>query len=185
MSCASRLVQHLPLSLLEVSTAAHAFCTLVTYFVWWSKPLNIPVPTVLRGKEAQEVHALLTCEESEYDEALEVARRIATGDSSTTTERKKKKITLAASALQHLLPNPEKPPKFHSISPRTKAPGSDIIRSRQDSIYEGITTAVSCIIYGLVHLAAWNVHFPTPLERLLYLSLIAQPSLCRIRQFDT
>ena len=43
-NCASRLIQHLPLSLLEVSTAAHALCTLLTYVVWWSKPLNIPEP---------------------------------------------------------------------------------------------------------------------------------------------
>jgi hypothetical protein len=41
-NCASRLFQRLPLSLLEVSTAAHAFCTLLTYFVWWSKPINVP-----------------------------------------------------------------------------------------------------------------------------------------------
>ena len=40
-NCASRLTQGLPLSLLEVSTAAHAFCTLLTYFVWWSKPCNL------------------------------------------------------------------------------------------------------------------------------------------------
>ena len=56
-NCASRLFQRLPLSLLEVSTAAHAFCTLLTYFVWWSKPLNVAMPTLLREKGAQEVYA--------------------------------------------------------------------------------------------------------------------------------
>ncbi len=36
-SSLSRFIQHLPLSLLEVSTAFHGFCTLLTYFVWWFK----------------------------------------------------------------------------------------------------------------------------------------------------
>jgi hypothetical protein len=31
-----------------------------------------------------------------------------------------------------------------------------------------VTTAISPILYGLVHFLAWNDHFPTPLERLLW-----------------
>lgn len=46
-TCISRLVQKLPLSLLEVSTLAHALCTLVTYLLWWKKPFNIAEPTFL------------------------------------------------------------------------------------------------------------------------------------------
>ena len=92
-NCASRLFQGLPLSLLEVSTAAHAFCTLLTYFVWWSKPINVAAPTLMREKEAREVYALLKCSREEYDKALEMAQKRAGGDSSTG------KIVLAANAL--------------------------------------------------------------------------------------
>src|SRR5258706_101916 len=81
-NCASRILEGLPLSLLEVSTAAHAFCTLLTYFVWWSKPINVAAPTILREKEAQEVYALLKCSSKEYDEALEMAKKRAEGGSS-------------------------------------------------------------------------------------------------------
>jgi len=49
MNCASRLIKHLPLSLLKVSTAAHGFCTLLTFFVRWSKPLNIAEGTIIKG----------------------------------------------------------------------------------------------------------------------------------------
>ena len=49
-NCASRFTQGLPLSLLEVTTAAHAFCTLLTYFVWWSKPCNVAAHTLMREK---------------------------------------------------------------------------------------------------------------------------------------
>ncbi|KLO05774.1 hypothetical protein SCHPADRAFT_791836, partial [Schizopora paradoxa] len=43
--CVFRLVQNLPLSLLEVTTVAHSVCTLVTYGFWSRKPLNINEPT--------------------------------------------------------------------------------------------------------------------------------------------
>jgi hypothetical protein len=130
-NCASRLFQRLPLSLLEVSTAAHAFCTLLTYFVWWSKPANVAGPTIMREKEVREVHALLMCSQSEYNEALEMARKMAAEGSSTATgTSSSKKIVLAANALQHLLPNPERPPPFsRPSSGHVLIPGSVGVRS--------------------------------------------------------
>ncbi|KAI3611655.1 hypothetical protein WG66_007704, partial [Moniliophthora roreri] len=59
-NCASRLGQGLPLSLLEVSTVAHGLCTLVTYVLWWSKPLNVAEPTTISGEHAQQACALMT-----------------------------------------------------------------------------------------------------------------------------
>jgi len=103
-NCASRLFQRLPLSLLEVSTAAHAFCTLVTYFVWWSKPLNVAAPTVLREKDAREVYALLKCSDDEYDRALRIAERRAAGRPSTRPETHGSgKIVLAAGVFEYIL----------------------------------------------------------------------------------
>ena len=168
-SCASRLFERLPLSLLEVSTAAHAFCTLLTYFVWWSKPINIAAPTILREKEAQEVYALLKCSDGEYDEALEMAQKRAVGDSSTPTgPRTSQKLVLAAGALQHLLPTPERPPgtlRFKNRE-RTLVPGA--LGNKSSEVHTFITIAVSPILYGLVHFLAWNEHFSTPLESFLW-----------------
>ncbi|EKM56455.1 uncharacterized protein PHACADRAFT_118172 [Phanerochaete carnosa HHB-10118-sp] len=48
ISCAARLAQSLPLSLLEVTTLAHALCTVVTCVVWWKKPFNVQEPTLIR-----------------------------------------------------------------------------------------------------------------------------------------
>ena len=110
-NCASRLVQHLSLSLFEVSTAAHAFCTLAIYFVWWSKPKNVAAPTLLMGKEAQEVYALLKCSDSEYDKALEVSRERATRDSRPSQgPQPATKIDLAANALRRLSTSERPPP---------------------------------------------------------------------------
>jgi len=187
-NCASRLIQHLPLSLLEVSTAAHGLCTLLTYVVWWFKPFNVPEPIILRGKEAREVYALLWCSPEEYKEALEMAREkipekalgMAPGDSSTPIGGKPAKVVRAANALLRILQKtdefPEIPyghnlPKFRGIwssfffwalgSP----PGSLASKARDDLVVEWTITVVSPILYGLIHSLAWSGDFPTPLER--------------------
>jgi len=171
-SCASRLFQGLPLSLLEVSTAAHAFCTLLTYFVWLSKPLNVAAPTLLREKDAQEVYALLKCSCEEHDNALKVAEERAAGDSSAPTgPRVSAKIVLAANALQRLLPTPERPPpvRYRFKNPdKMPAPGSFRNHSPNENFFVSATTVISPILYGLVHFLAWNDNFPAPLEQLLW-----------------
>jgi len=174
-NCASRLLQGLPLSLLEVSTAAHALCTLLTYFVCWSKPINVAAPTLMREKEAREVYALLKCSDDEYDKALGMAQKRAAGDSSTLPgTHGSGKIVLAAGALQHLLPNPERPPRslrFHDGG-RMVVPGAfskEVGRGGQAAILSmGMTLIISPILYGLVHFLAWGDRFPTPLEQLLW-----------------
>jgi hypothetical protein len=179
-NCASRLIHGLPLSLLEVSTAAHAFCTLLTYFVWLSKPINVAAPTIMREKQAREVYALVKCSEEEYDEALEMARKMAARDSSTPTAAdSSKKINMAAKALLYSLPTPERPtperptpeqpPKFFRISDRhLSIPGTFGLRTRRDAAFERITWVLFPVLYGLIHFLAWGDHFPTPLERLLW-----------------
>ena len=47
LSCLNRAVQHLPLSLLEVTTIAHALCALLTYAAWWKKPKDVGRPIVI------------------------------------------------------------------------------------------------------------------------------------------
>jgi len=167
-NCGSRLIQRLPLSLLEISTAAHGFCTLLTYVVWWSKPTNIATPTIMRGKQAREVYALLKCSHVEYEEALEMAQKRAAGDSSRPTGAEK--VILAANALQHLR-HPQEPPgdyrsRFFGHRSNT-IPGAFRCQSG-DLVYEMIAIPVSSALYGVMHFLAWNDRFPTPLERVLW-----------------
>ena len=169
-NCAARLFQGLPLSLLEVSTAAHAFCTLCTYFVWWWKPLNVPTPTVMREKRAQEVYALLMCSNLEFDKAVAVAvaKKQAEGDSSAPTgHHESAKIELAANALQGLLPDPERPPLFGF----TKSPvdaGTMNNWSPHRAFLRAVTAVIPPMVYGSLHFLAWSDDFPTPLERRLW-----------------
>ncbi|KLO08945.1 hypothetical protein SCHPADRAFT_944017 [Schizopora paradoxa] len=61
LNTVSRLNEGLPLSLLEVSTLAHGFCTLLSCATWWCKPLNIDSPSWIRmdTDEATEAFALM------------------------------------------------------------------------------------------------------------------------------
>ena len=48
-----RLIERMPISLLELNTFAHALCALLVYLLWWDKPLDIQEPTVVEsGKSA-------------------------------------------------------------------------------------------------------------------------------------
>ena len=179
-NCIARLVQRRPLSLLEVSTISHALSTFLTYFVWWSKPLNIAEGTTMKGKEALEVYALLMCSTKEYSEALGMAQRLAAGDrklvkrrivrhSRMPTNSDNDKVTLAANALQQLLPNPKVPPQtpFRTHSGMS-APGSIKSKSYPGALYDHIAIALSPILYGVVHFLVWSDKFPTPLEHLFW-----------------
>jgi hypothetical protein len=167
----SRFIQNLPLSLLEVSTAAHSFCTLLTYFVWWSKPQNIAEATPIRGRRAKEVHALLTCSDEEYSKALCMVRRMAVGDFSMPRNNcEHGRIGLAANALRHLLPTPDEPrpkaPFFSSFL--FSSPGSLRCYLLEPNMYEAIPMVISPLLYGLPHFLGWNQLFPTPLERQIW-----------------
>ena len=45
--CVARLGQGKPISLLELNTFAHAICALLVYILWWSKPLDVEVPSII------------------------------------------------------------------------------------------------------------------------------------------
>ncbi|KAJ3995891.1 hypothetical protein F5050DRAFT_215211 [Lentinula boryana] len=59
IDCIARKLQGLPITLLEVTTVAHALCSLLAYVCWWSKPLSVNQPAFIRGKEARETCALM------------------------------------------------------------------------------------------------------------------------------
>ena len=169
-NCASRLFQGLPLSLLEVSTAAHAFCTLLTYFVWWSKPINVATPTLLRENGAREVYALLKCQDNEYAKALEMAQKRAAGGSLMPAgPHISEKIVLAAGALQHL-PTQERLQVYLRFKSRDRMlfPGLFRFGDFTTKFPISVTVATCPMLYGLAHFLAWSDRFPTPLEQLLW-----------------
>ncbi|KAI0758914.1 hypothetical protein C8Q74DRAFT_272047 [Fomes fomentarius] len=60
LDCLNRLAQGLPLSLLEVSTIAHALCALLTCAMWWKKPKDVSEPTVIENPHARPLGAWMS-----------------------------------------------------------------------------------------------------------------------------
>ncbi|MCJ1284404.1 hypothetical protein MMC26_003736 [Xylographa opegraphella] len=54
-----RLVDELPISLLEIHTAAHALCALLVYYLWWDKPYDVEDAIVLTGNWVRPLAAAL------------------------------------------------------------------------------------------------------------------------------
>ena len=81
-----------------------------------------------------------------------------------------KKITLAANALQHLLPTPERPPNtfFQLEQYLLSVPGSIAVGEEDIGYREVAIMAVCPIVYGVIHFLAWGDQFPTTLEALLW-----------------
>jgi hypothetical protein len=50
LQCVTRGAQHLSLTELELATAAFALLNIVTYVLWWDKPLNVQYPVQVRKK---------------------------------------------------------------------------------------------------------------------------------------
>ena len=124
----------------------------------------------MREKGAREVYALLKCSHTEYDEALEMAKKTAEGDSSTLTgTHQSEKIILAANALQHLPQTPVYQPTFF---PRKQSPllvpGYIGLGTGSNGYYESAIMAVCPMLYGAIHFLAWGDRFPTTLEALLW-----------------
>lgn len=59
VQCIVRVAQDQDISFLELNTFAHAVCTLMTYALWWHKPLDIESPSLIVGDEAWEMCALM------------------------------------------------------------------------------------------------------------------------------
>lgn len=52
-----RVATGYPITLLEFNTFAHALCALLTYAIWWSKPLDVNGPTLIDGRRCEDMVA--------------------------------------------------------------------------------------------------------------------------------
>ncbi|KAF5495255.1 hypothetical protein CGCS363_v010273 [Colletotrichum siamense] len=54
-----RVIEQLPVSLLEINTCGHVACAVLLYLLWWSKPLDVLDPTVV-GQGLGDVVSLMS-----------------------------------------------------------------------------------------------------------------------------
>lgn len=57
MQCVGRFISKTSISLLELNTFAHSLCTLLTYCLWWYKPLDVEEPSLITDRKMREICA--------------------------------------------------------------------------------------------------------------------------------
>ncbi|KAK3680777.1 hypothetical protein B0T22DRAFT_462549 [Podospora appendiculata] len=56
-----RVIKGMPVSLLEINTCGHVVCALVIYLLWWNKPLDVEVPTLLSDEDNDILALMYLC----------------------------------------------------------------------------------------------------------------------------
>ncbi|KAI9768031.1 MAG: hypothetical protein M1840_005343 [Geoglossum simile] len=77
----TRLSMHLPVSLLEITTFAHAITTFFVYFMWWNKPSDISEPTLISvtDEESAKICAAMCMRSPEMCQLPTISRKGAYG----------------------------------------------------------------------------------------------------------
>ncbi|SJL18586.1 uncharacterized protein ARMOST_22183 [Armillaria ostoyae] len=64
VQCIARAIQHLPITLLEMTALAFAGLSIITYCLWWYKPLNVKYHISLDGSDSRPTPEIHYAEES-------------------------------------------------------------------------------------------------------------------------
>ena len=143
IQCIVRVTRSIPLTLLEVHTLMNAACAFLMYFLWFQKPQDVVVPTKVRVD-----HEKL---------------------------KKLKDIVEANSPSLPLDEGGSVSRKFKLADLGTQGYGLDISKCRipqseNRKISQAVMLLLLTTIYGGVHLTVWKGHFPTNLEKVMWIA---------------
>ncbi|KAJ7362381.1 hypothetical protein DFH08DRAFT_1024521, partial [Mycena albidolilacea] len=151
--CIARVMQHLPVTELEVATLAFAVINIFIWLLWWGKPLDVQDPIML-GTPEKEFAALCSYHPIVHalDNPIALAKfsvrfRSMLGDPSS------KYHPFSSNSV----------PSFFSIS---HLDNNYRVHARTPSVVASFVGA----IFGAIHCAAWNSHFPSAYEKWMWRS---------------
>jgi hypothetical protein len=178
----SRLVGHLPITLLETNTLAHALCALTIYVLWWSKPLDIKDPTVVSGNWVRPFcqYMCMCSNISGHKKDLELGLFTIEGDQVepihsywNINDSSTLRMDLAWEVIKRY---PEEttccpdPWKSHErnvlvaeyvVPHAANWPGRELLKDNFSGYLIAITLSFVSALYGGLHATAWNNFFPT------------------------
>lgn len=146
-----RASRHLAISQLEIAVVAFAICAIIIYGLNWEKPKDVHVPYVI-----------LQYNGDIPNEVLETADNWRTNASSTLASLLK--ILKSLISLPIPIPIPESSNRPGSQIPN-HSPSSQRSRSESGQL-AGLF--FGGIVFGAVHVAAWDFAFPSTVERKLW-----------------
>ena len=160
LQCMSRLVQHLPLTELELVTVGFAVLSLVTYILWWNKPLNVqcafPVDNMVSTLEGQP-----TVEGGDEGEG-ENAGGAGMGDTLTSVSF----VWRHLGRFVDLFFGHHHHHKFwHAMTVPIMFSGS---LEHRDTIIGGLIATIVATVFGAIHCIAWSFQFGSATEQFLW-----------------
>ncbi|KFY00162.1 hypothetical protein O988_03458 [Pseudogymnoascus sp. VKM F-3808] len=149
----SRAAENLPISQLEIGTVAFVGCTLMTTCFWWHKPLDI------------RLHRPLSDSDLAWAYGLEPKNKV----SST-------RIFLGGERLPNFIYWSQALKEYREIETGPQQGelgwvdinGPEIIGWDYNAVLEMAVGAGLGVLFGSVHLAAWNFEFPSTRDKMLW-----------------
>lgn len=164
--CIARLVNHLPVTIIETVAIGYAVFTVITYALWWHKPLGIEVP--FRATVASPDTADVTPLPS--PPGL-IPRKLGKEYLLDWVDIHLSSTFFGGDVTDDL------PPSKEEGVPRLWSGHENNL-----TLFYVVTSGgLFGTIFGAIHCAAWNSHFPTSIERILwrvsslYIALIPAP----------
>lgn len=150
VQCLGRAIQKLPVTTLELSTLCFVFCTLVMYYQWANKPLDVESPTVLTSSTT--MATILT---QAGDQAAAPYRHTPLD---FIVDQSPSWLTEVQPHLKFRRGPPERP------LPRFTNDRFPVIGASLDAIFLFLVSMTYCSL----HFIAWNFEFPTHVELVLW-----------------
>ncbi|KAJ7366343.1 hypothetical protein DFH08DRAFT_1071871 [Mycena albidolilacea] len=147
--CLTRLLQHLPLTELEVETLAFQFVNLAIWFLWLHKPLDVQQPIILGPADELAPLPKPSHRPSQNRSLLDVA--CATFDS----------LLMGDYDCFDPIESTSVPLFWSTHGFPAEGPGKGDTRFVSKFIFIELLVGS---LFGLVHCAAWNAHFPSTAE---------------------
>ncbi|KAF2258852.1 hypothetical protein CC78DRAFT_593600 [Lojkania enalia] len=141
----------IPVTLLELHTCLHAFCAFAMYITWWNKPVDIDLPTTVHLTPEQII--FLRKGESEEPDPTNPWGRETISSHKTHNHDTSRVFLTSRSGIGKLM--------------YQRLVGHRNIRT-QLFWKESLSISFVGLVFGGVHLAAWNSSFPSYAERVLW-----------------
>ncbi|KAK5703066.1 hypothetical protein LTR97_004012 [Elasticomyces elasticus] len=195
-SIIARVIEKLPITQLELTVCGFAVCSISTYIFTFAKPKGVNTRTVFRHGDFEAFERMLMIAAGPEDDPiqLQVAAQVDNGSASTCTVRMESSVRLGSNS-RHLTPVPTgmEVVKSELVQPepsaleaqrkreandkrrkRASAEASNALQSIKNNPFSGdfnaawILVPLVSIPVGAVHVAGWNLHFPTLIELWLW-----------------
>ena len=139
--CIARVARSIPLTLLEVHTVMNAACAFLMYFLWFQKPQDVAVSTKVRVDD-EKLKKLKDIVEANSPSPLDDGGDVSRGFKLADLGSYGSGLSLSKCRMSQS-------------------------KNRQISI--AVMLLLVTMIYGGVHLTVWKGHFPTNLEKILWI----------------